>query len=380
MSLPLNPLLFLILFLGNCLVTVAQSTLPMIHASADLVDIQDGDKFKKGQWTLAPEYKPDVYETSQAGKQITFYTDLDSISYVVHPDSVYDFVILLNDKDTAWTQIRYKPSHLDILKGAGDYGQETSKIPNFTYQDASNENLVALRKAFNLDSIAGKGHQVSQILNLMHWIHALVPHDGNHPTPEVKNAMSMISKCKKDERGLNCRGLAIVLNECYLAMGFKSRFVTCMPKDSSFNECHVINMVWANDLNKWIWVDPTHDAYIMDETGTLLGFAEVRERLINDQPLILNPDANWNKRSSTVKEYYLMHYMAKNLYRFSSPLHSKYNCETDTKDRVTTYMELIPLDAYQQLPKVVTEVGESSGLTYTTYKTNSPEVFWAPPK
>jgi hypothetical protein len=70
--------------------------------------------------------------------------------------------------------------------------------------------------------------------------------------PAVKNAMSMIAVCKRDNRGLNCRGLATVLNECYLAMGFKSRFVTCLPKDS-LNidpDCHVINAVYSNTLKK----------------------------------------------------------------------------------------------------------------------------------
>jgi hypothetical protein len=132
-----------------------------------------------------------------------------------------------------------------------------------------------------------------------------------HDNPIVKNAMNMITECRRDKKGLNCRGLATVLNECYLSMGFKSRFVTCMPRDSVFTDCHVINMVWSNDLKKWLWMDPTNDAYVMNEQGQLLGIAEVRERLINGKPLILNPDANWNHKSSAVKEEYLCNYMAK---------------------------------------------------------------------
>lgn len=359
----------------------AQHKMPVIRATSQTVDIRDGKEFSKGQWTLAPEAKPDVYTTNKVGEWVVFYTDLDSIRYRIHKDSVYDFVILLNGKDSAYTQIRYQPSYLDVLKGAAAYQLgDKNKIPTFTYQEASDPNLQALRTGFNLDSIAGAGNEISKILNLLHWIHNLIPHDGNHENPTVKNAMSMIKQCKKEERGLNCRGLATVLNECYLSMGIKSRFVTCMPKDSVFNDCHVINMVYSNDLQKWIWVDPTHDAYIMDETGLLLDLEEVRERLISGKTLILNPDANWNKKSSTTKEYYLFEYMAKNLYRMQCPIRSEYDTETWKSGKTVEYVELLPLDGFQQTPKVNSSKNKNTGVTFKNYKTNDPRIFWKRPE
>ena len=354
--------------------------LPIIKANNTLVDIRDGNNFSKGNWSIMPEYKPDVFTSNKIGEKVTFYTDLDSISFVVQPDVEHDFIILLNEKDTAYTQIKYEPSYLEKLKIAKDYKYETDvEVPAFTYQDASDPSLVALREGFNLDSIAGTGNEVSQILNLMHWIHDLVPHDGNSLIPAARNAMDLIRVCKSEERGLNCRGLSTVLNECYLSMGFKSRFVTCMPKEKDFQDCHVINMVYSNDLQKWIWLDPTHDAYILDEKGELLGFQEVRERLINGKMLILNPDANWNNKNSTLKENYLYNYMAKNLYRFSSPLHSRYDIETREKGKRLEYVELLPLDGLHQLPKISEKTYPKSGVTFKTYKTNNPNIFWAPP-
>ncbi|MEM6700939.1 MAG: transglutaminase domain-containing protein, partial [Bacteroidota bacterium] len=112
---------------------------------------------------------------------------------------------------------------------------------------------------------------------------------------------------------------------------------------------------------------------------TLLGFAEVRERLINNQTLILNPAANWNHKSSTVKEYYLLEYMAKNLYRFETPLHSGYDYETWKQGKQVAYVELLPLDGYRQLPKIVKEESKNTGVHFTHYKTNNPEWFWAKP-
>jgi len=354
--------------------------LPVISASSDMVDVREGSEFFEQSWQIAPEYNPDVYETNKKGEWVTFYTDKDSISYLIHPDSIYNFIILLNDKDSAYTQIKYAPSYLDILKQADKYDyNDNTKIPTFTYQDSSAAELKILRQELNLDSIAGGGNEVSKILNLMNWVHDLIPHDGNHENPIVKNAMSLINQCKKEERGLNCRGLATVLNECYLAMGIKSRFITCMPKDSIFNDCHVINMVYSEQFNKWIWIDPTNDAYIMNEKGELLGLAEVRDRLIKGETVILNPDANWNNKGSIVKEKYLFEYMAKNLYRFSCPLRSEYDYETDTKEKTKEYVELIPLDGYNQTPKISQTHKEESGVTFKTYKTNNPDQLWIKP-
>lgn len=361
-------------------ITFAQS-LPLIHANSNLVDIKEGNTLAKGAWSIMPEANPDIFTSSEVGEILTFYTDLDSISFEIHPKTIHNFIILLNGKDSAYTQIKYEPTYLEKLKLGKDYQKEAEiEIPTFTYQEASNPNLMALRKGFNLDSIAGTGNEISQILNLLHWIHDLVPHDGNINNPTVKNALSMINVCQTDERGLNCRGLAIVLNECYLAMGFKSRFVTCMPKDSVFQDCHVINSVYSYDLQKWIWIDPTNDAYVMDEKGELLGLGEVREKLINEEMVILNPDANWNNKHSTLKENYLMNYMAKNLYRFSCVLESKYDIETSQQGKQVEYLELIPTDGLNQKPKISEEYYKKSGMTFKTYKTNDSNIFWAKPK
>ena len=76
----------------------------------------------------------------------------------------------------------------------------------------------------------------------------------------------------------------------------------------------MINGVYSNTLDKWIWVDPTFAAYVSDDKGNLLSIDEVRERLVNDKPLVLNDDANWNHEQKQTKEDYLENYMAKNLY------------------------------------------------------------------
>ncbi|HEY4108624.1 transglutaminase domain-containing protein [Puia sp.] len=188
-----------------------------------------------------------------------------------------------------------------ILQRAASYDlADRRPLPAFRYEPANDSNLLALRSGLHLDSIAGGGSDVNQVIRLLHWMHDLIPHDGNNANPAVRNAMSLVAVCKRDHRGLNCRGLAIALNECYLALGYRSRYVTCMPKDSLGvdPDCHVINIVYIPSLKKWIWIDPTNDAYVMNEKGELLGIEEVRQRLIRHQPDKL--DTDWGKDGHSI--------------------------------------------------------------------------------
>ena len=367
----------LLIFIGKT--TLAQKKLPIIKANSTSVDIKDDNQLRKNAWTIVPEEKLDVYTTS--AKKVTFYTDIDSISFKVEPKKQYDFIILLKGKDSARTQIKYKPSRLEILKNAGEYDYTDNRfVPKFTYQSSENSNLQRIRQDLKLDSIAGKGSELSQIFNLLHWVHNLVRHDGNSDNPTLKNAKELINICKAENRGVNCRMLATILNECYLSMGIKSRYITSMPKETNFDDCHVINMVYSKELEKWIWIDPTFDSYVMDEKGNLLGIQEVRERLVKGLPLVLNADANWNRENLQTKENYLYNYMAKNLYRLQTPLNSEYDTETWKSGKEVTYIELLPIDGIEQTPQKKEQTNNSTGVKFIYYKTNNPNLFWTKPE
>lgn len=240
--------------------------------------------------------------------------------------------------------IRETTDYKYVLQKSNGYCNSTpDSVPAFTYMHPNDSNLVRLRQHFNLDSIAGSGDEISKIKNILLWAHNVVRHDGSSNNPASKNAFDLIEVCRKENRGINCRMMATMLNECYLAMGFKSRFVTCMPK-VMIDDCHVINTVYSVTLDKWLWVDPTFNAYVTDEEGTMLSIAEVRERLRTDQPLVLNEDANWNNQNKQTKEHYLDYYMAKNLYYMTCMQRSEYNAEGKPWSNRSAYIDIIPED------------------------------------
>ncbi|MCD7970398.1 MAG: transglutaminase domain-containing protein [Alistipes sp.] len=241
-------------------------------------------------------------------------------------------------------KMREKGDYMAILRECGPYRTEnTSLYPEFGYEDPRNGRIRTVREYLKLDEVVGDGDEVSQIINLMTFVHNLIPHNGSHRAYCANTAIDLYNYSKaNDGRGINCRQLAIVLNDCYHAMGFKSRFVTCHPQNPDDPDCHVINSVWSTQLGKWVWMDPSFNAYVTDENGLLLGIGEVRERMRDGRPYFLNEDANHNNETPQTKGYYLDYYMAKNLYWLRVPVKSYFALESPYFDNNWQYVGLVP--------------------------------------
>jgi hypothetical protein len=94
----------------------AQQTLPVIHANSKIVTIKDGLNTKTNFWVIVPEVKPDVYYLDLPRKNTTvkFITDIDSISFNMNYGETKDFIVLLNGKDSCYTQIAASHPHLTL--------------------------------------------------------------------------------------------------------------------------------------------------------------------------------------------------------------------------------------------------------------------------
>jgi len=257
---------------------------------------------------------------------------------------------------------------LSVLKKSAPYAQDAVKMDSpFSYESKDSKCLSMVRDYFKLDSVAGQGDELSRIINLLHFAHDNIRHDGGNRAFAEMDAIDLYNYYKTTGKGVNCRQLAISLCEMYLSMGIPARYVTCMPADSLDYECHVINTVWSEQLQKWLYIDPTMDAWVMDENGAMLSIAEVRERLINDLPLVLCETANWNHESQQTKEYYLDYYMAKNLYYFVCKKYSRFNPESDYRPNPAEEdIRLIPVGFVNNNWKCDT--------------TTDPNIFWAKPE
>ena len=291
-------------------------------------------------------------------------------------DGYKNYINMVNDNDLVSLRKEKKyqallavvegRSTLGVLRKSAPYGKQEGKASPFRYQPKESMNLRMVREYFQLDSVVGTGDELSKIINLLHFAHDNIRHDGSNRAYVEVDAIDLYNYCKATGRGVNCRQLAISLCEMYLAMGIPARYVTCMPGDPNDTECHVINSVWSSQLQKWLYIDPTMDAWVMDENGTMLSIAEVRQRLIDGSPLVLCETANWNHETPQTKENYLEHYMAKNLYYLICAKINRFNPESSYRDfDYSAFIKLIP-----------------EGYVNDTYKcesTTDPDYFWAKP-
>ncbi len=247
-------------------------------------------------------------------------------------------------------------SKLEIIKDSPAYKSASDSIISFTYAQPSDSLLTLSRLHFNLDSIAGNGDDISRIKNLLYWVHDLVKHDGGAAWPDCKfNLREIAQVCHEENRGVNCRFMAMMLTEALLAEGIPARYLTCESKAwDTDSDCHVICVAWSESLDKWVWVDPTFAAYVTDENGLMLHPGEVRYRLQNDLPLILNEDANWNHEVKQTKEYYLDEYMAKNLYIISCNSINQAEPEGNTSHPKGVGVALIPEGSNYTRAQIIT--------------------------
>ena len=102
----LTIIIYTILFLSSY--SIAQDKLPILQSTTETISIRDGQILRSDYWTLVPEAKPDVYvaDKSNQSKIISFISDIDSISFNLEPGTKHDFIVLLNGKDSCYTQIR----------------------------------------------------------------------------------------------------------------------------------------------------------------------------------------------------------------------------------------------------------------------------------
>jgi hypothetical protein len=267
-------------------------------------------------------------------------------------------------------KLREQTDYLSIVKESGEYSASTATMPTLTYSHSKNPNLSRFKTIYKLDSIAGNNNERDRFINVMNWVHTAVSHNGNRPIPDKRDALSLL----KDNNDLDCRGLATILNEAYLALGYSSRITLCMPKDHTDDESHVVVSVYSKHYSRWIMIDPTSSAYVCDENGQLLGLKEIRVKIRNGEQMLLNPDANWNNKVSRTIDEYLYTYMAKNLYWFETPVISTFGSETFSDGKQVDYVRLYP-SGYKR--EEGTMIPYQHGRVFITNNENN---FWQAPK
>lgn len=182
-----------------------------------------------------------------------------------------------------------------------------------TYVSGCKEYEV-LEKEYGIHETAGNGSTFLQAVNLLEWVNKNIRHKGNYDNSDPQDALHLLSLAyKKDNAGINCLSMSIILSECLLAAGIYARVVYMMPQAANDGDNHVVAEVFITEWNKWIMLDPTYGSYCQDSSGEVLNLYEIRKRIINAEEYSFSDKLNYNGECVSdledLKEYY-----AKNLF------------------------------------------------------------------
>jgi hypothetical protein len=276
------------------------------------------------------------------------------------------FIFIKEESDAAKVTLLRRYSTYDRM--------EPPREISFTYRSGADSNLARLRTTYNLDAVAGPGDEISRIMNLMHWVHAHLPHDGivNLPNPDPFTSANILAVAEREKRPFHCGILATVLNDVYLSMGFKSRRLGCLPFDKQDGDSHSVVMVWSDDLDRWLLMDPTFDAYFTGAAGAPLGPAEIREAMANGDSIAVADCINWNGQPRSKIEHY--NYMAKNLFRLLCG--ARWSAGGNAKSR-SVYVYLLPLGYDANLVGTVDSTSSEGPIQYYT---SNADWFFVKPK
>lgn len=251
-----------------------------------------------------------------------------------------------------------------LLRDAGKYAPDTLSY-HFRYrQDTACARHI--RDYFRLDTLTDPAAATwDRALALARFVARNIPHANQQIYPEKCNAIGLWEYTRTVEPAFNCRLHAILLHEMLLAEGITNRFVTCLPADSLDSDCHVVNLVWLPERQKWAMLDSDMQAWAEDETGTPLSLAEMRERYLNGHTIVyrplLGPETDFG---------YYRAYWAKNLYWFECWETTGYERENNNP-------------AYEGRSRAVTLLPpgfEGFSMWPTAVKTSDDDRFWAAPE
>lgn len=233
----------------------------------------------------------------------------------VFRDEVANFLYELQGKE-----------HIELLQKANAYQSDTV---DFTFELSSpTDKANELRDYFQLDSLIKESTNTWDATLRIAQIAASIKHDNPEPRPTKYNSIDLWKWAKEHPKGFNCRAHSIMLHELLLSVGIANRVITCSPKDTTDQDCHVVNSVWLPEMNKWVMVDSDKHSYCTDTKGNLLSLEEMRDRIIKQEPI----DFISFTVDSINRKDLLHYYWAKNLYYFDAVEKQTYDVESGSNN------------------------------------------------
>ena len=191
----------------------------------------------------------------------------------------------------------------------------------FKYENKMTKNLTKLRNDLNLEEIAGNDGDIQRILKILKWADTYLKFEGKTLQDQRYDNydwFETIKKAKDEGFALNCRYISSLFTQVLLALGYKARWVSCLPFEVITKERHCITEVYLNSIEKWIVVDAPFNLLYFDKRGNLLNLLDMRKNIIANEKIRFFT-SNPNNTSWVIESW------KKHIFRFKYAINNGYN-------------------------------------------------------
>lgn len=285
---------------------------------------------------------------------------------------------IISDVFNSWTRAyklrkigwEYGREHTNLtvktLKLSGSYHTDKNETKiTFEYAPPFRYIFESYRRRFHLWKVSGKGSDTDKMIRLCRWVHEKIRHKGDAVPKTGLNLLSLMLATSYSGQPGNCFVQSICLSEALLSIGIKAKYIKGFRRKSDEGCYHVFVAAWSRKLKKWIFLDPTYGAYVKDTAGNLLSPAEIRRNLINDIPMVLNEDADYNGNKEAAKTY-LNNFLAQYMYYMMANTISHDSTEGLSNHIQGKWITLAPVE-------------EIENRYFVGDKTNDEDMFWQSP-
>lgn len=361
---------FLLCFLS--IITIGQSAhhgIPLIKASYAKADYRVGNDWVKNAWNISPRIESDSLKIPchSNSEDFTFYTDQDSISFILSAEKAYPFYVALNDTAFALTIVKaVRPSYKTLNFDT----QSENDTFKFCYeQNNTNAYLDLLRSKYPIDSLVSDAkNDTEKALKIVHWVHNQWQHNGSN-NPKKNDAISILEEAKEG-KNFRCVEYGIVATACLNAAGIKARVLALKTKDvetRQYGAGHVLLEVYLNDLQKWALADGQWDAMPV-LNGIPLNAVEFQQAIAEKYN-----ELEIKTSSGTSKRFYI-NWIYPYLYHFNISFDNREGVNID-KMQIAKKKCLMLVPSGENNPTVFQITGKIDNCLYT----NSLKDFYAPP-
>lgn len=275
----------------------------------------------------------------------------------------------------------YKTVYERILKASDTYYSHQDGDISFSYEidEKYISELGKLTTVEGFEQIWNKD-ETQTFINATNWVSKVLLSEKSTVIEPICS-YDLIQNVQNGLYGANCYAHAVVLNDVFRLLGFKCKYVFCLPIDYHYTDNHVVNLVYSEQKNKWMLFDSAQNLYYTNKDGSIMDLRELRKSFVEDKPVnVCLLDEFWSAleyKEKIMLQNKTLVYMMKNTYRVCC-FQNAFMDRLATNRKVIQY-HLVPSN-YIATPFIHTYYNTRSNTKHVEIYSSDEDAFWMAPK